>query len=209
MNILRVFLIALCVLLFIILFCPIRIKLLYKDEVTLYVGYLFPFIKLIPMKKSDKPKKEKKKKQEKQKKETEEKTAEKRKNPLKDFIDKNGLSGLIDIVKSLASIVLKLAKTVSSHIVVSEFTLTAVIVGEDSADTAMKFAYANAAIFPSAAVIDKNIKKFRRDIHLIPGFDKKETEISLKMKAGIIPVFIIIAAAAAAVKALILLLRSK
>ena len=209
MNILRVFLIALCVLLFIILFCPIRIKLLYKDEVTLYLGYLFPFFKVIPMKKRDKPKKEKKKKQKKKKKGTEEETGGKKKNPLKDFIDKNGLSGLIDVVKSLASIVLKLGRTIASHIVISEFTLTAVIVGGDSADTAMKFAYANAAIFPSVAVIDKNIKKFRRDIHLIPGFDKKETEISLKMKAGIIPVFIIIAAAAAAVKALILLLRSK
>ena len=71
------------------------------------IGYFFPIIKILPAK----PKKEK---QSKKKKKTSDKKEKKSPNPVIEFTKKHGLDGLIELLKELVGIVLKLTDTISS-----------------------------------------------------------------------------------------------
>lgn len=177
---------------FVLLICPLSVSLIYDGEVELKIRYLFLCFKILPPKekKPKEPKPEQPKKTEK----SDSKSEEKNKNPIKDFIKKKGTDGLIELLKKMAEIIMKATKTITSHLVISKLDINVLVVGEDAADTAMKFGYLCSAVYPIVSIIESNIKKCNHNENIVAGFNDSETKIYLVLKARIKPLFIIGAA---------------
>lgn len=178
-----------------LLFCPFCIQLIYNDQVTLKMGYLFPVFKILPQKpKPEKPAKKKSKEATKDKKTSEKK---KKKNPILTFTKKHGLDGLIELLKEIVAIVLKLVDTIRKHLYITKLRLDLLVVGEDPADTAMKYGYACSAIYPMIAILDKNVRLRKHEEYIDAGFNAEKTQVRLIMKVYIMPIFVVIAAVSA------------
>ncbi len=203
MIIVHIIFLILAVLIALVLFCPFSVKVIYREEVTVKVGYLFPFLKVFPQKpKPEKKKKPKKKKAKKQSDQPKKEESKKSENPIVKYVKDKGLDGLLELLKALAVIVFKLVNTITDHLVVSKFDLDAVIVGGDPSETAMQFGYACSGVYPAAAFIERRVKKFRHNIHLYAGFTSAETKIYFVMKARIVPIFVVIAGVQALFRAI-------
>ena len=182
---LRIILLVIVFLIGFILFCPFSIELIYQDEVKLKVGYIFPLFKVLPQK--PKPEKPEKKKPEKK---------PKKKNPVLEFTKKQGLDGIIELLKEITGIILKLADTIRRHLVMKT-RLDLLVVGSDPADTAMKFGYACSAIYPLLSLIDRHTKLKKHEEYIDAGFEAEKTQVRFILKAHIIPVFVLIGAVGA------------
>lgn len=180
---------------FVLLICPLSVSVVYDGEVELKIRYLFLCFKLLP-KKEKKPKKPKPQKPEKPEK-TDSKPQDKNKNSAKDFVRKKGIDGLIELLKKMVDIILKAAKTVTSHLVISKLDINVLVVGDDAADTAMKFGYLCSAVYPIVSIIESHIKKCRHNENIVAGFNDSKTKIYLVVKARIKPLFLIGAAVTA------------
>ena len=182
---LRIILLVIVFLIGFILFCPFSIELIYQDEVKLKVGYIFPLFKVLPQK--PKPEKPEKKKPEKK---------PKKKNPVLEFTKKQGLDGIIELLKEITGIILKLVDIIRRHIVMKT-RLDLLVVGSDAADTAMKFGYACSSIYPLLSLIDRHTKLKKHEEYIDAGFEAEKTQVRFILKAHIIPVFVLIGAVGA------------
>jgi len=198
----KIFWLVFSLIILFILFCPFSIKLIYHETVSLKIGYLFPIIKILPAK----PKKEKKSNK---KKKISDKKEKKSPNPVIEFTKKHGLEGLIELLKELVGIVLKLTDTIRRHIVISKLRLDLLIVGNDPADTAMKYGYACSAIYPLLSILDQHIRIKKHDVYIDAGFNADKTQVRFILKARIMPVFVIIGAVEALIKALKIFMKIK
>ena len=194
---LRIILLVIVFLIGFILFCPFSIELIYQDEVKLKVGYIFPLFKVLPQK--PKPEKPEKKKPEKK---------PKKKNPVLEFTKKQGLDGIIELLKEITGIILKLADTIRRHLVMKT-RLDLLVVGSDPADTAIKFGYACSAIYPLLSLIDRHTKLKRHEEYIDAGFEAEKTQVRFILKAHIIPVFVIIGAVGALIGGIRILRKIK
>ena len=143
--------------------------------------------KVFPQK--PKPEKPDEKKQEKEKK-------PKKKNSVLEFTKKQGLDGIIELLKEITGIILKLVDIIRRHIVMKT-RLDLLVVGSDAADTAMKFGYACSAIYPLLSLIDRHTKLKRHEEYIDAGFEAEKTQVRFILKAHIIPVFVLIGAVGA------------
>ena len=194
-----------------IIFCPFSIELEYIDEVKIKVGYIFPLIKILPKKSStEEESEEETDTEEADTDESEEETAETEKNSVKkpkskkknkfrevwQFMKKQGLDGMIELLKDITALILKLVDTIRRHIVMKT-RLDLVVVGEDAADTALKFGYACSAIYPLLSLIDRHTKLKKYEEYIDAGFKADKTQVRFLLKAHIMPVFVIIGVVAA------------
>ena len=194
-----------------IIFCPFSIELEYIDEVKIKVGYIFPLIKILPKKSStEEESEEETDTEEADTDESEEETAETEKNSVKkpkskkknkfrevwQFTKKQGLDGMIELLKDITALILKLVDTIRRHIVMKT-RLDLVVVGEDAADTALKFGYACSAIYPLLSLIDRHTKLKKNEEYIDAGFKAEKTQVRFLLKAHIMPVFVIIGVVAA------------
>ncbi|MGN1457633.1 MAG: DUF2953 domain-containing protein [Acutalibacteraceae bacterium] len=177
---------------FVLLICPLSVSVVYDGELELKIRYLFLCFKILP-KKEKKPKKPKPQKTEKTE-ESDNKPQDKNKNSIKDFVKKKGIDGLIELLKKFVDIVLKAAKTVTSHLVISKLDINVLVVGDDAADTAMKFGYLCSAVYPLVSIVESHIKKCKHNENIVAGFNDSETKIYLVLKARIKPLFLVGAA---------------
>ena len=177
---------------FILLICPLSVSVVYDGNTELKVRYLFLCFKLLPQK-DKKQKKEKPQKPEKtQKPDSEE--PKKNKNTIKNFVKEKGIDGLIELLKNLLDIVMQAARTITSHLIISKLDINVLVVGDDAADTAMKFGYLCSAVYPIVSALDNNVKKCRHNENIVAGFNESETKIYLVLKARIKPLFLLGAA---------------
>ena len=198
----KIFWLVFSLIILFILFCPFSFKLVYQETVSMKIGYFFPIIKILPAN----PKKEK---QSKKKKKNSDKKEKKSPNPVIEFTKKHGLEGLIALLKELVGIVLKLTDTIRRHIVISKLRLDLLIVGNDLADTAMKYGYACSAIYPLLSILDQHIRIKKHDVYIDAGFNADKTQVRFILKARIMPVFVIIGAVEALIKALKIFMKIK
>lgn len=193
----------------ILLFLPLRVKIEYDGDMKLKLGYAFLNFTILPQKpkKPKKPKKQKKK-PEPEKEKTEEKP-DKKKNPIMQLKDKHGLDGLIDLIKQIVHIVVDMLGKLARHLKIRNLVINAVIAGEDSADTAMKYGYACSVIYPAVSILESKavLKKHSEDISA--GFLSEKTVIEFKFTAKIRVMFILGAVIPAAFKALKLIIKNK
>ncbi len=198
MLVLRIILLVIVFLIGFVIFCPFSIELEYMDEVKLKVGYIFPIFKILPQK--EKP--------EKKKPEKEKKTKEKKKNPVLEFTKKQGLEGIIELLKEITAILLKLADTIRRHLVMKT-RLDLLVVGSDPADTAMKFGYACSAIYPLLSLIDRHTRLKRHEEYIDAGFEAEKTQVRFILKAHIMPVFVLTGAVGALIGGIRILKKIK
>lgn len=139
--------------------------------------------------KTKKAKKEKKKKKEKK----ENKTLKK----LKALWKKRGLEGIVELIKEIAAIAGGLLGCVFKHIFIQKLDLYITVAFEDASDTAVKYGYACAGVYPAMAVILRVFRYKDYNISITPDFDKKQTEITVDTELRIVPWFVMVGAAQA------------
>ncbi len=173
----------------ILLMIPVRIKLDYGEKTTLRLGYFFLSFRIYPAKEK-KPGK-KKKTPEKKKEEEKKKPQKKKTGKLKQLLDKHGADGLIEILKEAAKIVTELLGGLARHLYFTRFNVRICVVGEDAADTAVKYGYVCSAVYLPIAVLSEHsvIKKHSEDISA--GFLAEKTAAELELTAKIRPLFLI------------------
>ncbi len=153
----------------------------YKDELSVWIKIAFFKLQLIPQKPKKKKKKHKKKKVKEKKKEP-----EKQENVLKNFIKEKGLSGIINILKQIATLATETLKDLFKRVTIVSLKLNIQIAGEDAADTAIKYGYCCSVIFPAVSAILSVVKYKERNIQVVPDFsDDPETRIDGKLVARI------------------------
>lgn len=183
-----------------LLMIPLKIDLEYDDEVRLKVGYLFLKYTILPQQaKKEKPKK-KKKAAEKKKEEKKKEPEKKQKNPILEYADKHGLDGLLELVKAIAKIVVDVLKSMAKHLVIKKLVIRAIIAGEDSADTALKYGYACSVIYPALSIIDRNTRLKYHSEDISAGFLCEKTMAELEFTAIIKPLWLLVIAVPAAFK---------
>ena len=211
MNIFLLILAGLLLLIVLLLFCPLVVKISYRDKVRLKIGYLFPLF-TIPLEKKEEtdPRKiakqaeKKRKKEEKKKKKAAQTkdTPEKKDNFVVAKIKSKGLSGLIELLKELVRILGYLLNKINSHLVISRMDLSVAIATEDAAQTALKCGYACTAIFPLLSFIEQHVKKCRHREQIYPVFTQTETKVDFVLKARIMPFFLLSGILGTLIKAL-------
>lgn len=201
----------------ILLICPLNFYISYDDEVRLTLRYLFLRFRLIP-KPPKKPGKEKK--AEKQDEKTDEssddskdengekKSEEKKKSTLSLYIEQHGLSGLIELIKKLVSIAVDTLKKIARHIYIKKLDIKAIIVGDDSADTAIKYGYACSVIYPAVSMLDCTCHLKAHSEDVIAGFQAEKTVAELYAAVRISPLFLIGAALSGGFKFLWVIIKS-
>ena len=187
MTALKVFLIIIAVILILLMF-PLKVFLDYDGEAKLSLGYLFLKFQLVPAKPK---KKEKKKPQEKKEKKTEAEKKEKKPSTIKRLMDKHGLDGLIEILKEVVGIVTEFLKGLAKHIYFTRCNIRICVVGEDAADTAVKYGYVCSAVYPLISALEQNsvMKKHYTDISA--GFLAEKTAAEMELTCKIRPLFLI------------------
>ena len=140
----------------------------------------------------------------KEKKETNEKKKKKKENKtLKKIIalwKERGVEGITELIKEIAKIVGGLLSSVFKNIVIKKLDLYITVAYEDAADTAIKYGYACAGIYPAMAVILRVFKYRDYNVMIAPDFDKKKTEITVDTQISIVPWFVIAGALKAGVR---------
>lgn len=154
------------------LLCLLKLKIIaqYTDSLTLKLRVLFLTFTLVPAEK--KPKKQKKIPE--KKKESSKKTAKKEKKPsyLKKLSGKKGLSGLISMLAEVVKLIGSTAKGIYSNIVIEKLNLDITIVGDDAADTALKYGKLCGIFYSAVSVICDNVKEvYDYNVNVTPDFD--------------------------------------
>lgn len=187
-----------------LLIIPLSFCFKYDGEPELILRYMFIKIKLVPPK--EKAEETKGSNQRKTEKESDKESKEK-KSSFKTLYKKRGLDGLLDIAKEAVSIIKTASQRILRHIVIKNLKVDLVIVGEDAADTAMKYGYVCAGIYPAISFIDSNITLKRKAVDITAGFNEKETRIFVETKVKIRPIFLLGPIIAAAFKSMKLILK--
>ena len=174
----------------ILLMIPLRFSLDYGEKTTLRIGYFFLSFRLYPAK-GKKPKKKKKKQPEKKKEEKKQEPEKKKPDKLKQLLDKHGIDGLTEILKEAARVVTELLGGLAKHLYFTRFNIRICVVGDDAADTAVKYGYVCSAVYLPLAVLCEHsvIKKHSEDISA--GFLAEKSAAELELTAKIRPLFLI------------------
>ncbi len=157
----------------------------FVEELSLTVKIAFLKFRILPQTEKKKRSKKKKKKTEKDNKKKSEKKPEKKSSPFEYFKEK-GLSGIINIIKSVAKFATGVLKDLFKKITVTHFSLDFKIAGDDAADSAIKYGYCCSAIFPALRAILGVVKCNKYDVNINPDFsDTPKTTINVKVVAKI------------------------
>ncbi len=197
--------VALCV--------PARFCVKYKDSVTLTVKYLFLTIPLVPRnKKKKKTKNDKKKVTDKSndKKADNQDTAEKKQSEpqkkqsaenddedenlhlfgqIKDMYKQKGLDGSVIVIKELGNLITGTLKKVFKRVKLRKFDVDIAVSEENAADTAIKYGYVCAVVYPVVSLILNSVRFNDYSVDIAPNFEKKESEVNLYAEISIIPWF--------------------
>lgn len=200
-----------------LLICPVRLKIIYDDGLKLKVGYLFLNFDILSGKNKtgdketigksvkdkadgnetvDKSEKDKKKLSDKTDKKEDkpiknDNKHEQKKNPILEYKDKHGLGGILGIIKSLLDIFIDIPKKLAKHLVIKIMDIKLLVVGEDSADTAVKYGYVCSVIYPVISILENNLKIKKHKEEIVAGFLAEESVAEITLCAYIRPWFLI------------------
>lgn len=162
--------IILGIVLLITLLCFVKLEFFatYSSVLTLRLRVLFFTFTLVPVKKKKKAKAGKKPEKKKQDKKDKK---EKKPSYLKKLSDKKGISGLVSIFLELSKLVGTTLKGLAEHTVVRKLDIDITIVGEDAADTALKYGKLCGLIYSAVAVVCGVTKCESYTLNVTPDFD--------------------------------------
>jgi hypothetical protein len=160
----------------------------FVDELSLVVKVAFLKFQILPQKpkpQKQKSKKKSKKKTGKTKKKQQDKKPQKKVSPFEYFKQK-GLSGIINIIKRVATFVVGAFRDLFKRITVTDFSLDFKIAGEDSSDSAIKYGQCCAVVFPALRLIFDVVKCENYNVNINPDFsDEPKTSVNVKVVAKI------------------------
>ncbi len=164
-------LLGIALLLTLMCFVKLKFEALYSGELTLKLRVLFLTFTLVPAKKKEQKKKVKKSK--KSKKQSGKKTEKKDKKPsyIKKLGDKKGVSGLLSMLSELAKLAGTTLKGLFAKIVIEIFDIDVTVVGDDAADTALKYGKICGAFYSAVAVICGTAQCDDYSVNVTPDFD--------------------------------------
>lgn len=174
--------IALCIVIILTLICVIlcltklRFTALYDETLTLKLKVLFLEFTLVPFEKQQK-KKRKKKVLKKKNKQTDNKK-EKKPSFIKKLSQKKGVEGLLSMLSEIAELLSSTVKGIFTNVVIERFDLSFIVVGEDAADTALKYGKLCGVVYSTVSVICSTAKCEDYNVNVTPDFDD-----DAKMKA--------------------------
>ena len=196
---LRIILIIIAVIL-ILLMCPLRVFVFYSDELRVKLGWLFLRFTVIPAP----PEKPKKKKAQEEKKDEPPKRKE---STVKKLIKTQGIEGMLELIGEILRIVTDVLRKTAKYLVINRLDIKAVIVGEDSADTAIKYGYVCSGVYPAVGALANSAKLKKHSEDITAGFLSEKSAAELYMKASIRPIFLLVILVPAAVRGIRLLLK--
>lgn len=144
----KVFLIIAAILLF-LLFVPLTIQFSYKGELTVWVGILFPFIRVFPYKKKSISKK-------------------KKERPQKEKVSLDR-HALWDLIKRIPGHIRRL-------LTIKKMQLNVRVGNEDPGDLALMYGTANAIVDTAASVLSPIYPREKWQVEIIPDFNSEKTE---------------------------------
>lgn len=164
-------LIALALLLTLLCLVKLRFTAVYTDTLSVKLKVLFLEFTLVPFEK--KPKKKRKKKIPKKKKDKDGTKEKKTKKPsyLKQLSDKKGVEGLISMLTEIVKLIGTTLKGIFTNIVIKHFDLKLTVVGDDAADTALKYGKLCGVVYSAVSVICSTAKCEDYNVNVIPDFD--------------------------------------
>ena len=167
-------------LLFLLMLFNIYIYADYNNELFLSLKVAFIKIKLLPQKP------EKKKTKPKTKKEKPEKKEKQKSFDLKKYVKQKGVSGILNIVKSISKLVSGTLKDLFSKITVTELMIDIKVAGDDAGDSAVKYGRVCAVLFPALKLITDVVRVDRYEVNVNPDFsDEPENLAKAKVTAKI------------------------
>lgn len=175
-------LLGIALLLTLLCFVKLKFEALYSGELTLKLRVLFLTFTLVPAKKKEQKKKVKK--SQKTKKQSGKKTEKKDKKPsyIKKLGDKKGVSGLLSMLSELAKLAGTTLKGLFAKIVIETFDIDVTVVGDDAADTALKYGKICGAFYSAVAVICGTAQCEDYSVNVTPDFDD---EAHMKVSADV------------------------
>lgn len=173
--------------LLLILLIPIHLNIEYDGELRVWVRYLFIRYPLYP----PKPKKEKKPKEKKGKPEEEKKEQPKKENAAVKFVKEHGIDAVIELLHTVVDIIENLLGSTARHLVIDRLVINAIIVGSDSADTALKYGYACSAVYPVITLLDTKTHLRHHSEDISAGFLFEKTIIEFIFRSRIRPYWLI------------------
>lgn len=193
----KVLLIILGIILFFIgiLSIPFHIHSEYIESFVLYVRWLFVKIYIYPpadkkkKKKKDKKKKEEDKKDEDDEEEEkeEEKPKEKGDNFIKVFYNNQGVSGMINLIGTIASKLKKGLHKIGKSFYIRKLWLRINVADGDSAETAIKYGKICSAVYPSLGYIIDTVNAKNCSVKIQPDFLGKKTQGGFVLHLFIVP----------------------
>lgn len=170
--------ILLSLLIFCTLLCFVKLEFIatYSDTLTLKLKVLFLKFTLVPSKKKPKKKKKSvKKTTKKQNKDDKEEEKEKKPSYFSKLYDKKGLSGIVTMVVDLAKLVSTTLKGTFTNIVIEKLDIDISVVGDDAADTALKYGKLCGVFYPAVNIICETAQCKDYSLKVRPDFDDDAT----------------------------------
>ncbi len=159
---------ALVILIAVLLSISVTLKVHYEKEKGVFrctAHYLFLTHVLSPP--DEKKQKKKRTKKEKSSKEKDKKSSFSHK------IKSEGIRGFIDDIKDIVKGAWRMIVCVLRRAVIKRLRLRLTVAGEDAADTAVIYGYANAAIYPIISAFLENVRSYKElDVEISPVFSE-------------------------------------
>ena len=166
--------------LLILLCCPVKVFVSFKNSLAVRIKFLFFSFDLFP---------KKKKKQVIVEVEKDEKIQFKsRDNKFLSIIKEEGFFGFLRILKAVVDILFDSARKVLKKIHISSFDLYLLVAKDNAADTAVDFARVYALISYATSVLLRNVDESKYYIEVIPGFNEAECKVDFSSKFYIFPI---------------------
>ena len=166
--------------LLILLCCPVKVFVSFKNSLDIKVKFLFFSFDLFP---------EKKKKQTIVEEEKNEKIQFKsHNNKFLSIIKEEGFFGFLRILKVVADILFDSARKVLKKIHISSFDLYLLVAKDNAADTAVDSTRVYALISYATSVLLRNVDESKYYIEVIPGFNEAECKVDFSSKFYFFPI---------------------
>lgn len=171
--------------LFLLLLCPVTLAASYETQLKARLRFLFFSYRLAPPK-------EKKTKKKKKVKKVPEGPAVPQESKLKQLIEERGFTGFLRLMKELTQLFTGIAKEFFRHVKVKKLDFRVTVVGEDAADTAVKYGYACSVVYPAVSMLTalSGCKDYK--VAVSPGFQETESNVSCYLKIRFALIYVLV-----------------
>lgn len=175
-------------LIFLLLLCPVTVRLDYTDKLSVMIRFLFLKFRISP---PDKEKIEKDGKKKTAKTGMGKKDEKQKKEFWRTIYEEEGFSGALHFLKGIADILKNAAQGILSHLVIRLLDVRLIIAGEDAANTAILYGGVCSAVFPLLSWICScaKVRKYNADIR--PDFIAPKSQAEIALELSIRPIFVL------------------